>query len=215
MQIQTIFFDLDDTLYPSSCGLWPELIRRMERYMHEQLAIPIEEIPALRQYFFRTYGTTLRGLQIERSVDAREYLDYVHNVPLQEYLNPDPALREMLLQLKQRRLIFTNADANHARRVLRVLGVEDCFDTIIDILNIAPYCKPQPEAYQTALKLAGDPDPAACLMIDDSLRNLHGARLCGMHTVRVGSDETASECDASISRLVELPALLGNGRRPQ
>jgi FMN phosphatase YigB (HAD superfamily) len=30
------------------------------------------------------------------------------------------------------------------------LQVADCFDGIVDILDVSPYCKPMPEAFATA-----------------------------------------------------------------
>ncbi len=67
----TIFFDLDDTLYPASSGLWPTLKARMSQYMIEIMGIPAGEVPGLREKYFRRYGTTLRGLQANHQVDVR------------------------------------------------------------------------------------------------------------------------------------------------
>ena len=63
MRFSTLFFDLDDTLYPASTGLWHAIKERMNMFMHERLCLPEAEIPALREQYFKTYGTTLRGLQ--------------------------------------------------------------------------------------------------------------------------------------------------------
>ncbi len=208
MPIQTIFFDLDETIYPASSGIWPEIGRRIERYMGEVVRIPADQVTGVRKHYFHTYGTTLRGLQIEHQVDMHDYLAYVHDIPLANYLSPNPALREMLLNLPQRRLIFTNADRAHAGRVLAVLGLEGCFERIIDIHDIAPYCKPQPEAFALALRLAGDPHPRECLLVDDSAGNLQMAAQLGMYTVRVGSSQPPNGWDAGIESLAGLPAVL-------
>src|SRR6266545_4491981 len=63
MRFTTLFIDLDDTLYPSSTGLWHAIKERMNLFMRERLYIPEAEIPSLREQYFNTYGTTLRGLQ--------------------------------------------------------------------------------------------------------------------------------------------------------
>src|SRR5687767_9363210 len=70
MQSTTIFFDLDDTLYPASAGLWKAIKERMNDYMREHLDIPEHEIKPLREKYFLQYGTTLRGLQAHHSVDT-------------------------------------------------------------------------------------------------------------------------------------------------
>ncbi len=205
MSYTILFFDLDDTLYDSSNGLWEAIRARMGMYMHERLGIPADQVPVLRRKYFETYGTTLRGLQIHHQVNANDYLNYVHNLPLEKFLHPDPRLRAMLLNLPQTKWIFTNADADHARRVLRILGVEDCFQGIADIRAMDFHCKPEVVAYQLAMELAGEDDPRRCLMIDDSARNLAVARWLGFTTVLVSRDGTHPSAHYSISCIHDLP----------
>jgi len=94
MQFRTLFFDLDATLYPESNGLWLAIRRNIDRYMSEKLDIPKSQITSLREHYYVQYGTTLRGLQIHYGIDAKDYLNFVHALPLHKYLKPDPALRE-------------------------------------------------------------------------------------------------------------------------
>ena len=70
MRFTTLFFDLDDTLYPNSTGLWIAIKERMNMYMREQLGIPEKDVPQLREQYFKMYGTTLRGLQARHRVDV-------------------------------------------------------------------------------------------------------------------------------------------------
>lgn len=208
MPITTIFFDLDDTLYPASSGLWGAIRSRIDLYMVERLHIPMEKVPELRQTLFSTYGTTMRGLQTTMHIDTQDYLDFVHDVPVAEFITPNPALRIMLSGLTQRKVIFTNADVNHARRVLDRLQISDCFNQIIDILAVSPYCKPQVEAFQMALELAGTSDASQCVLVDDGLSNLAVASSLGFFTVRAGSEELVSESHFSIGSVLELPFAL-------
>ena len=60
MNITTIFFDLDDTLYPASTGLWKKIKERMNIYMRERMGFPAGQIPYLREKYYLEYGTTLR-----------------------------------------------------------------------------------------------------------------------------------------------------------
>ena len=125
MPIETIFFDLDATLYPESNGLWPAIRKRIDQYMQEQMGFPVEQIPILREEYYRQYGTTLRGLQAHYGIDAKDYLNYVHDLPLDNYLSKDLTLRDMLLSMPQKRWVFTNSDLPHAERVILKLGIED------------------------------------------------------------------------------------------
>jgi pyrimidine 5'-nucleotidase len=209
MFYSNLFFDLDDTLYDSSNGLWEAIRARMSQYMVEKLGLPEDEVPALRRTYFLTYGTTLRGLQKHHNVNADEYLAYVHDLPLRKYLQPILELQEMILSLTQQRWIFTNADADHARRVLEVLGLEGCFQAIIDVRAIQFACKPEVIAYQRALQLAGDPDPNQCVLLDDSAINLLTAHQLGFTTVLVNRNgDLHPGIDHTISSVLDLPEVM-------
>jgi putative hydrolase of the HAD superfamily len=210
MPFRTIFFDLDDTLYPASTGLWPAIKTRMNTYMHERIGIPESDIPRLREQYFMQYGTTLRGLQAKYNFDVSEYLAYVHDLPLGDYLTPDPRQRAVIASLGTRNLIFTNADASHARRVLTALQLETCFETIVDVNAMAPYCKPMPESFGIAMQLAGETDPAACVILDDLTRTTLAARQFGMFTILYGRRESCPEADACFTDWSDLPALLNH-----
>jgi pyrimidine 5'-nucleotidase len=205
MQYSTIFFDLDDTLYPSTNGLWEAIRERMNLYMEERLNLPSDEISELRRYYFIKYGTTLRGLQVHHDVDADEFLAFVHDLPLKSFLKPDPVLQKLVQSLPQKKWIFTNADAAHANRVMDLLGVEDCFNGIIDVRANNFFCKPQLEAYRSALAHAGETDPTRCVFLDDSARNLAPATQLGFFTVLVGANEPDPAARHTISSIYDLP----------
>jgi putative hydrolase of the HAD superfamily len=212
MQFTTLFFDLDDTIYPKNNGLWLAIKERIRQYMRERLGIPAEAVPELSHQYFLEYGTTLRGLQANYQVDMLDYLAYVHDVPLADYLAFDPVLRSVLESLPARKFIFTNADVNHARRVLRILEVESCFDGIVDVVAIEPYCKPMPASFAIALKLAGETDPQRCAMIDDLPHTTRAARQLGLFSILFSDAPSSLDADAVLNEWIALPGLL-NGRQ--
>lgn len=211
MRFTTIFFDLDDTLYPGSSGLWTTLKQRMTKYMVERMRIPEADVPRLRETYFRTYGTTLRGLQANHVIDTAEYLAYVHDVDVARYIHPDPIQQSVLASLPTRNLIFTNADVNHARRVLRTLQIEQYFADIIDVNRMEPYCKPSREAFALAMAASGEDDPAKCIMIDDLPPTTRAAREFGLFAVLFGAASPGADADAACGDWAHLPAIL-NGR---
>jgi pyrimidine 5'-nucleotidase len=204
MQFSTLFFDLDATLYSASNGLWDQIRNRIYIYMHEVVGLPMEDIPSTRDHYWKTYGTTLEGLRIHHQVKPDHYLDYVHDIPLSDYLDPDPDLLSTLTDLPQQLWVFTNADSGHARRVLRTLKVEDCFTGIVDLFALEFKVKPRPESYQTALKLAGEDDPTRCVMFDDLLHNLLPAKQMGFTTVLVGDNSIQNGADFYLGTIHEI-----------
>ena len=211
VRFTTVFFDLDDTLYPASSGLWPKLKERMTRYMIERMNIPEADVPRLRETYFRQYGTTLRGLQANHAVDTEEYLAYVHNVRLDEYIHPDPVQQSVLAGLPTCNLVFTNADANHARRVLHALQIEAHFADIIDINRMEPDCKPSREAFALAMRAAGENTPAKCVMIDDLPHTTRAAMEFGLFSVLFGAPTPGENADAACADWPSLTALLNGG----
>jgi pyrimidine 5'-nucleotidase len=211
MQYTTLFIDLDDTLYPAGNGLWQAIKERIRQYMRERLGIPAQVVPELSHQYFLQYGTTLRGLQANYHVDMLDYLAYVHDVPLADYIAPNPGLCSILTPIPARKFIFTNADSAHARRVLRQLDIESCFDGLVDVVAIDPYCKPMPESFEIAQTLAGEPDPRRCVMIDDLPHTTRAARQQGLFSLLYGKSEPHPDADAVFSDWSHLPALL-NGR---
>ena len=209
MRFSTLFFDLDDTLYPNSTGLWQAIKGRINVYMVERLHIPENDAPALREQYFKMYGTTLRGLQARHNVDAEDFLSFVHDLPLQEYLTPDPIQRDVIASLPHRKLVFTNADSAHARRVLAALNLSDLFETIVDIHEVSPYCKPMPESFAIAQELANEPDPRKCVMIDDLPRTTRAALDAGMASILYGTEEPTSDASGVFKNWIHLPILLG------
>lgn len=208
MTFTTIFFDLDDTLYPASSGLWAAIRERITRYMHERLGIPLEEVHTLREQLYRAYGTTLRGLEAHYPIDTLDYLAYVHDVPVKDYLKPDPRQRAIISALPTRKLILTNADAAHAQRVLEALDLKDCFDGIIDVTTFHPYCKPQVQALQIALQKAAESDPRQCALIDDLRHTTRAARAFGFYSILYGDTNPNADADAAFIDWEQLPTIL-------
>ncbi len=203
--IRCLLVDLDDTLYPYHTGVWGMAAKRIDQFLVEEIGVQPADVKSMRERLFTQYGTTLRGLLIENKVDMDHYLDYVHDIPIDDLLAPDPELDQMFHTLPQRKVIFTNASTDHAKRVLRRLGIQHHFERIIDIYDIFPFCKPQVGAYHTTLDIIKE-QPEHCLMIDDNARNLATARSLGISTVIVGPQP--HDGNAHINEIKELGRLL-------
>jgi len=102
----------------------------------------------------------------------------------------------MLAALPLQWVIYTNATAEHSRRVLRALGVADHFERVIIIEDTDLRNKLYRDAYERALALLGA-EGRECIMVEDSARNLQAAKELGMTTVLVGKDNARARANSS------------------
>jgi putative hydrolase of the HAD superfamily len=203
----TIFFDLDNTIYPKSSGLMDAIRDRIISYMQIRLGLEMPEILALRKYSLQKYGTTVIGLKERFNIDEFEFLDYVHDVDLDDHLTKNISLRNLISAYPQRKFIFTNADMNHVNRILNFLDLKDLFEAIIDIHTMMPHLKPHQKAFDKALEIARLTSWDGCAFLDDYPANIEQARNLGIYSILI--DESSQYQDElRISSLFDLPKLI-------
>jgi putative hydrolase of the HAD superfamily len=182
--LEYLLFDLDETIYPRGSGLMQAISARISQYMIECMGMDPEVVHKLRRAYWEKYGTTSRGLQILHGLDVEDYMRYVHDLPLEAYIGPNEALNSTLASLPQKKVIFTNATEEHARSVLRVVGIAHHFGPVYDAFFARNEGKPAVGVYRRLLDDLGV-SGEACLMVEDSARNLRPAKALGMTTVLV------------------------------
>jgi len=215
MNIELILFDLDDTLYPSSSGVWSKIRERIDLFMIEKLGYKFENVHEAREEFFRKFGTTLRGLESVHNIDTSDYLEFVHDIPLNSFIKPNLKLDKILSSIPIKKAIFTNADRNHAKRVTSALQISHHFDDVVDIIDVNPFCKPMLESFQIAFRKLGINDPQKILLVDDNSRNIKVARSLGLETILVSENNgNFQNGQRQISRVEDLiesyPELINN-----
>jgi putative hydrolase of the HAD superfamily len=183
--IRNWIFDLDNTLYPASADLFGLIDQRMTEFIQQLLGLGWDQARALQKDYFHNHGTTLSGLMAEHGVDPHRFLAYVHDIEM-TVLQEDRRLVEAIARLPGRKLIFTNGDADYAKRVLSKLGLHESFEAIHDIHACAYQPKPQPEAYRSMADAFGI-TPEESLFVEDMARNLKPAKAIGMTTVWVNN----------------------------
>ena len=67
-------FDLDNTLYPSTCNLFAEVDHRMGAFIARHLNVPLEHARYLQKRYYHDYGTTLTGLIQLHKIDPHAFL---------------------------------------------------------------------------------------------------------------------------------------------
>jgi putative hydrolase of the HAD superfamily len=207
MAFKFIIFDLDNTLYPQDSGVMQEIGRRIQLWLCDRLGLTWEEAVEVRRDYLHRYGTTMGGLIAEHSIEVQDYLTFVHEIPIEEYLEPDPALVAMLGSIPLRKVIYTNAISEHAHRVLCALGVDDQFERVIGIEEVDLRNKFNHDAYRRALTLLGA-EGSECIMVEDSPRNLPPAKELGLTTILADpsavDDESSAYADFKVDSVLEV-----------
>ncbi len=191
--IDTWIFDLDLTLYGPEANIMSQVRDRIALFVQRYFQIGSEEAHVVRHTYWKKYGTTLGGLMAEHQLDPHGYLDFVHDVDM-SLLSPAPDLRALIETLPGRKLIFTNADAPYADRVLAARGLDDLFEDVFDIHRMQHMPKPAAASYD-ALCAALAIDPTGALFVDDSVHNLMPAKALGMTTIWVNHDAETDSSD--------------------
>lgn len=192
----TWVFDLDNTLYPASSNLFDQVDRRIGAFIQQFLSLNAMEARTLQKQYFRAFGTTLRGLTQNHGANPREFLDFVHDIDFSRIF-PDPSLAAAIARLPGRKIIFTNADAAYAEKVMKRIGVWQLFDGIFDIEAADFLPKSHAQTYLGLLEAHGI-EPQRAVLVDDIPRNLAPAAALGMTTVWIRNDqwmETGSATD--------------------
>jgi putative hydrolase of the HAD superfamily len=193
--IDTWIFDLDLTLYGPEHNIMEQVRNRIALFVEDYFDIDSEAAHKIRHAYWKSYGTTLGGLMAEHGVDLHAYLDFVHDVDL-SLLKPCDRLKSGIEALPGRKLIFTNADAPYAERILDARGLSGLFEGMLDIHIMEHKPKPAVQSYERLCSMF-DIQPGNALFVEDSAHNLEPAKALGMTTVWVnhaGDHDAANEC---------------------
>jgi putative hydrolase of the HAD superfamily len=181
--VETWIFDLDLTLYGPEHNIMEQVRNRIALFVEDYFEIDSEAAHKIRHAYWQQYGTTLGGLMAEHGVDLHAYLDFVHDVDL-SLLKPCERLRSGIEALPGRKLVFTNADAPYAERILAARGLGKLFEGMLDIHQMEHRPKPATESYARLCSMF-DIRPETALFVEDSAHNLEPAKAMGMTTVWV------------------------------
>ena len=135
------------------------------------LELSQEEATHLHQKYYKEYGLAIEGLTRHHTIDPLEFNRKVDDaLPLEKLIFPNPALRKLLEDVDRTKVklwLLTNAYINHARRVVKLLGVDDLFDgtTYCDYAQLPLVCKPSQEMYEKAERDASAPSTSDCYFV--------------------------------------------------
>lgn len=199
-------FDLDNTLHDARTRIFPSMHQQINAYLKRRFEIDDAGADAMRQKFWRRYGTTMNGLMRHHDEHPRRFLKETHVFPeLAEMVDHENSLKHALARLGGRKLIFSNAPRHYVEQVLKVLGIGRFFDAVYTIEDARYRGKPAVHGFHMLLR-KHNLDPHRCAFIDDILDNLRTAHRLGMSTVWVSrSERRVSYVDLRVSSVTQLP----------
>jgi len=194
-------FDLDHTLYPASSQLFSQLDVKMEAYLMRELSLSQPDAAKLRYSYWQNHGTTLAGLMHHHGTNPHEYLDEVQEIDF-SVLTPDLPLRDAILALPGRKIVFTNGSQSYAKKATEALGIHDVFDAHYGIDDADFICKPASKAFDIVFNKANLKHKNAAMFEDDP-RNLAIPHELGLKTVLVGPKNPAPHIHHNTDDLAE------------
>ena len=118
-------FDLDNTLHDARVHIFPSMHEQINAYLRKYFQVDAAGADAMRQNFWRTYGTTLNGLMRHHGADPRHFLRETHVFPeLADMVVRENALKHALRLLGGTKLIFSNAPRHYVTEVLRAMAIQ-------------------------------------------------------------------------------------------
>ena len=214
--IDTLVFDVDDTLYTFECGFTVyRNTKVIEEYMVAKLGFKDRAAAkAFRDPLFKIHHSSVKIFQLASdngtlplwpdgtrpvfhsedlaiafaSCDMHTYLDQCVDTKLFE------ALRE-LKQAGMKIVAFSNAPHKYCLRVLKILKLLSLFDEdkIFGVDDTMPLAKPDPKTFHYVLDKVGSRAENS-IMFEDSMKNIRSAKSIGMKTCLVtGRAENAAK----------------------
>lgn len=205
--MKLLLLDVDFTLYPKGTGPFAQVNQKIEDFVATQLGILNDEAKKLRKEYIAAFGSTLGGMMHHHKINPYEFIEVVHDVPVEDMLKPDIRLAETLSSINLPMVAFSNGSKQYVGRILKALGVSDYFMDIFAIEDMDFIPKPLAPPFEKVMAKYGY-SPYELILADDRADNIETASMLGIHGILVGID-TDVDAEMYISDIYELPEAVG------
>ena len=187
-------FDLDNTLHNASHAIFPTITANMNTYIARVLGdgvTPADDaiVNAARAAYWRRYGATLLGMVKHHQVQAAHFLHETHAFDdLRAMIRAERGLGALLKRLPGRKILLTNAPLRYSSDVMRHLGLRRHFShhVAIEAMHVHRQLRPKPSTLMLrTLMRKHQIRPGRCILVEDTLVNLKGAKRLGLRTAWV------------------------------
>lgn len=211
MSIRGVLWDMDGVLVDTG----------EFHYQAWAKTLTLFDIPFSHELFKKTFGmnnwgvlTTLLGYKPEQSLYATisDQKEKMFRQAIHGQANPLPGVIEMLRFLKSkgiRQAIASSAPPENIDALVDELGLRDSFDAIVSGYKLSG--KPAPDVFLASAQALGI-HPQNCLVIEDAVTGVEGAKQAGMLCIAVTNTNPAEKlqrADRVVDSLLQIePAFL-------
>ena len=190
-RFEAVLWDLDGVIADTKVyhfRAWQELFGRKGLDFTEE---------QFRDYFGRRNDTIIREIlgddmsqdELNTIIDEKEGY-FRRNIA--NRIEALPGALELIRALREGKIktaLASSSDPNNLRLVIQGLGIEDCFQAIAYGKEVTEG-KPSPEVFLLAAKRLGV-SPPNCVVIEDAVAGVAGAKRAGMKCVAVANSHPA------------------------
>jgi HAD superfamily hydrolase (TIGR01549 family) len=212
MNIAAIIFDMDGVLIDSEPA---HKLAKERAFARFGITLPEEVYEQYKGRPDETFINEVVASLPKIKIDAQELLRSKHSEfeALEHLAGPIQGAKEFVNWAKSnfRIALATSATPRNRQAALRLLGLSDSFDFVVDASGFW-HPKPHPEVFQNAMR-GLRADPIECLVIEDSLNGVVAGKAAGCHVVAITTSFAkalllASGADYVVQSFKELRTLL-------
>jgi beta-phosphoglucomutase len=195
---QAVIFDLDGVIVTTDdCHYqaWKRMADEegiyFDRVINERLrgVSRMESLAIILEKSVKTFSD--QGKQEMAARKNRYYRELIKELSPRDIL---PGVMEVLKYLKQVGVkVAIGSSSKNALAILKQVGLESCFDLVVDGNDIK-HSKPDPEVFLVAARKMGVA-PQDCLVVEDADAGIEAAKAGGMIVLGVGSAANNPKAD--------------------
>lgn len=213
MNFAAVLFDFDGVLVDTEWSIYQAWLRTFQAHGHD---LPLDVYTRCIGSDFATWSPKthleeISGLAFDwHQIDAQRQEEILRDLTGEGTMSGVLELLEQLTLTGHRRAVVSSSSHHWVDGWLEKLTFSHHFETVV-CRGDAPRIKPAPDLYLEAANRLGL-EPAACLVIEDSLNGVKSAKAAGMNVWVVPNQVTAgldfATADRVFPSLVELAAAL-------
>lgn len=204
--IKAVIFDLDGVIVDTARFhflAWSRLAQELGIPFTERENERLKGVSRMQSLeILLEFGKTTLSKERKEALAERKnewFIDYVNTLKPNDMF---PGVKDLISAVRKARYkVGLASSSKNAQRVVELLRIANCFDTIVDGTMIID-TKPDPEIFLlTAQRL--DVNPAACVVFEDAEAGVEAAKSAGMKCVGVGAKDQLGNADLVVTHTAD------------